>query len=291
MSQNPTGPHQPSACDRTGARLDRLEPIMEVRERSAQPVKEVLMVPADELQVVMSAGWPGLEQRRLGDWLLRAGEGYTQRANSALVVGDPGLALDEALAVVTRFYAERGLPARLQVPFPYPVPHDPAPGVDTELAGLGSTASGLTEVMVAPVTGLDLPDPPDGLHLTFSEHPSRDWMASRDRSSVALRVLTAAPAHYLEARLGDELVGIGRVCCSGGWAGLSAIEVVPEHRRRGYGRAVTAALARYGAELGAHSLYLQVEHGNPAALLYRQLGLTGHHAYHYRVLPGERSFM
>ena len=43
---------------------------------------------------LISNGWPparwrGLEEDALGDWLLRAGDGFTGRANSALVVGGP----------------------------------------------------------------------------------------------------------------------------------------------------------------------------------------------------------
>ena len=42
--------------------------------------------------------WQAPEQERLGDWLLRAAEGFTGRANSALPLGDPGSPLPEAVA-------------------------------------------------------------------------------------------------------------------------------------------------------------------------------------------------
>jgi ribosomal protein S18 acetylase RimI-like enzyme len=39
--------------------------------------------------------------------------------------------------------------------------------------------------------------------------------------------------------------------------------------------------------LGARNVFLQVATDNEAALtLYRELGLTLHHTYHYRVAPG-----
>ena len=44
----------------------------------------------EDLERVAARGWPGLEQDTLGEWLLRAGGGFTGRANSVLVVGDPG---------------------------------------------------------------------------------------------------------------------------------------------------------------------------------------------------------
>jgi N-acetylglutamate synthase len=50
-------------------------------------------VPAPEdvaaLELLSARTWRGLETGRLGDWLLRAGGGFTGRANSVLVVGRP----------------------------------------------------------------------------------------------------------------------------------------------------------------------------------------------------------
>ena len=60
-------------------------------------------------------GWRAGDEAALGDWLLRAADGVTGQANSALVVGDPGHPLEAALPAVTNWYAARGLPAMLQV--------------------------------------------------------------------------------------------------------------------------------------------------------------------------------
>ncbi|HEX6248724.1 MAG TPA: hypothetical protein VFZ64_12710, partial [Nocardioidaceae bacterium] len=61
------------------------------------------------------AAWPPHESAPLGEWLLRASQGYSGRANSVLAVGDPGMPVDEALAQVEAFYRHRGLPAWAQV--------------------------------------------------------------------------------------------------------------------------------------------------------------------------------
>ena len=47
-----------------------------------------------ELEQVAAFGWRAQETVRLGEWLLRASGGFTQRANSVLAVGDPGVALE-----------------------------------------------------------------------------------------------------------------------------------------------------------------------------------------------------
>jgi N-acetylglutamate synthase len=71
------------------------------------------------------------------------------------------------------------------------------------------------------------------------------------------------------------------------WVGFRSIEVLPEHRRRGLGRAIMAALLEWGAELGATTAYLQVlGHNAPALALYESMGFTTHHAYAYLTPPG-----
>ena len=41
------------------------------------------------LERLAARSWRGLEEQRYGDWLLRAGGGFTGRANSVLVLGEP----------------------------------------------------------------------------------------------------------------------------------------------------------------------------------------------------------
>ena len=71
-----------------------------------------------ELEAVAALGWRAPEEARLGQWLLRAAEGFTGRANSALAAGDPGSSLADAVAKVGAWYAARGLPAMIAVPYP-----------------------------------------------------------------------------------------------------------------------------------------------------------------------------
>ena len=61
-------------------------------------------------------GWQGTSTERLGEWLLRAGSGFTGRANSVLPLGSPGCALDDALGCVTEFYRGHDLPPLFQIP-------------------------------------------------------------------------------------------------------------------------------------------------------------------------------
>ena len=124
--------------------------------------------------------------------------------------------------------------------------------------------------------------------------PSEEWLALyhyRGEPSlppIARQVLTSAPWQaFASIRASGQTVAIGRVAAAADWAGLTAIEVAPGYRRRGLATVVTAALAAAAAEHGAGHVYLQVEDDNePARMLYRRIGFTAHHDYHYRIAPG-----
>lgn len=69
----------------------------------------------ETLARMAASGWPAVEIEVLGDWWLQAADGFTGRANSVQPSGSPGVPLDAALERVCGFYAERGLPAWIQV--------------------------------------------------------------------------------------------------------------------------------------------------------------------------------
>jgi ribosomal protein S18 acetylase RimI-like enzyme len=254
--------------------------------------------------------WRGTETEPLGDWLLRAGAGFTGRANSALTTGEPGVPLPEAAARIRRWYTTRGLTPMASVSYPAGQPERNP--VDRFLADQGWTLRDEATVIVmtqsstaatpaapqagTPAAALAAPQAAT-LPVRLDDQPSRDWLAlyhfrgQPDLPPVARTILTSAPWQaFASARDGDRTVAIGRVAGTGSrgvhWAGLTAIEVAPDYRRRGLGAAVTTALITHAAQRGAGRVFLQVEDGNQAALaLYRRLGFTTHHGYHYRVAP------
>ena len=275
-----------------------------------------------DLEQRAALGWRAPEEERLGDWLLRAADGFTGRANSALATGHPGCPLDQAARAVRDWYQARGLPAMIAIPYPAGRPQ--AVPLDGFLAGLGwGVRAGTATVMTAPagqvtgaartalagggftglVAGSPAPGPADGpmdgpmevpIGVQMDPEPGEDWLALyhfRGEPSlppIARQVLISAPWQaFASIRDGGETIAIGRVASAAGWAGLTAIEVAPGHRRRGLATAVTAALAAQAATRGAGHVYLQVEDDNEGArMLYRRIGFTAHHDYHYRVAPG-----
>lgn len=245
-----------------------------------------------DLERAAALHWRGTEEERLGGWLLRAADGFTGRANSALPAGDPPGSLDEALAAVTGWYRARGLPPMIQVPMPLTSTAEPdgTSPLDAELAGRGwGLRPGPAFVMTANLSGGPEPGPRRDVRIDAA--PDAEWLRLHDRGRppVRMKVLVSAPEQaFLSIREGGPAVAVARLSLGGGWAGITAVEVDPAHRRRGLGRAITGACRAEAYARGARRMFLQVETANEKArALYEKAGFTYAHRYHYRLLPGD----
>ncbi|MET0700667.1 MAG: GNAT family N-acetyltransferase [Mycobacterium sp.] len=237
------------------------EAIVWARELSHRPVR------ASEIRALEHAAalaWPGTEQQWLAGWFLRAGGGYTSRANSAVPL-DFSAALADLPAIVA-WYRDRGLPAWLAVP--------------ERLLRISAPGVKATRVLVG-----DLPGSPGGTDVTLSAGPDAAWLALYERD-VPVEVLTAVvDGEVAFAMVADAAVGRGAVTAAPDgtrWLGISAVRVAPERRRQGHAQAVCAALQVWGAEQGATRVYVEVLDDNaPAIALYEAMGFRLHHTHRY----------
>lgn len=293
---------------------------------------------AHELDRVAARGWPPAERARLAPpgadaaglasgsgWELRAAGGFTRRANSVLPLSDPGLPLDEALRRVRAWYAERGLPAYVQVSTGAEGTQE---ALADELARRLWTREVSAQIWIAALAPLaDRPQPPPlpatgggdssgepaaqgpagtgapELRVELSRTIGAAWLARYERAGQpapeVLQVLTGGPSVWFAtvrtepggldgagSEAAGEAVAIGRCVVDGRWAGFTAVEVAPAYRRRGLASAVMAALASKALAEGASAAYLQVETDNAGAhALYDQLGFRPHHSYHHWRAP------
>ncbi|MCW2699142.1 MAG: Acetyltransferase family protein [Blastococcus sp.] len=240
-------------------------------------------VPA--LERLAARSWRGLEEAAYGGWLLRAGGGFTGRANSVLVVGDPPDDLPTAVGTVARWYAARGLQPRAQVPAPG------AEDADAALDAAGWLRGEDNLVLTAPLAGW----PETDVRVDLFPLPDDAWLAGyRYRGtplpSVAYDILVNADdpvfAAVRSAAPSAPLAAVARGVVVDGWLCVTAVTVDERHRRRGLATGVMAALGTWARQRGAHSSLLQVAGDNaPALALYERLGFTEHHRYAYRSCP------
>jgi GNAT superfamily N-acetyltransferase len=231
------------------------------------------------LERIGARAWPVPEQEQLGDWLLRAAQGWTNRANSALPLGEAGIPLAEAVLACRDWYAARGLPPKITVP--RPVRRDVAQHLDR--AGwtpqplvLVQTASLETMIDKEVAGGVEMRDRPSAEFL--------DLLRARRAGlpAAAEHVLTSVPeVRFAEVRADDEgLLAIARGAVVEDWLHLGLVDVVPAARRRGLARTASNALATWALGRGATRAFLQVEERNgPAVRLWSRLGFTTHHTY------------
>jgi N-acetylglutamate synthase len=230
------------------------------------------------LERAAADAWPPPVIEELGAWRLRAAQGYTGRANSALPLGDPGLPIPQALAAVTEFYRRHDLPPQVDVPLPL------ATSVEHELrkAGWQPQCTVLVQVMDLPAL---IAATPDGADFTLSATPSGqalEMIAGRrgPLPEVALRVLTGVEPVVFAELGGAQLRCMARGTVTDGWLGVFTVETATDARRQGLAQQALGALARWAAANAATRAFLQVESTNePAIRLYERIGFHTHHRY------------
>ena len=189
---------------------------------------------------------------------------------------------DQLIADATAFMAERGVPWLLWV----------RQGVDDALLDAGRRA-GLTDAGGPPAMALsvipEIPPFPDGLEITVVrdvagleiardlgacgfEMPREfiDVLAAESMLDDPTVVMVTGSVH--DVPVSTALVGV-----TGSTAGIYNVATPPEHRRRGYGEALTWAAVAEGRRLGCdHSVLQASPMGAP---VYRRMGYLDLGAY------------
>jgi GNAT superfamily N-acetyltransferase len=242
--------------------------VVDVAAADVVAIKAVAAAPVRtgnirNLEHAAALAWPGVEQRRLGGWLLRFGRGSTRRANSAVPLDVP---TGSDVSAIIDWYAARAValvaaPDRL-----FRIP----PGVPIDAETLVMTGDVTTTRPSA---------------VAIAARPDDEWLRLY-RRDVPVDVLTAVlDGEVAFATSAGGAVGRGAVTQSPDgtrWVGLSAVQVIETARRRGLARELCEALLAWGAQQGATRAYVQVLADNTAATrLYESMGFSVHHRSRY----------
>lgn len=244
-----------------------------------------------------AAAFPGIEHLQVDGWLLRAGDGITERSNSAAPLGASAGLSAVPMQAIEEFYRRHQLPVRLLIPDRI------ARSAERLTAGPGWTFGPDIAVMTrsvtdpAPLTHTEIAHHPElRVHFTITRQPSKQWLEryhfrGKPLPEHALRLLmdaidgTVAFGSLLTPEGRTVAITRGTITATEDgrrWLGYSAVEVDPEYRRRGLGTLLGRHMLSWGADNGATDAYLQVLDSNEAGKgLYEGLGFVLHHRHRY----------
>ncbi|MEE4022134.1 GNAT family N-acetyltransferase [Gordonia sp. PKS22-38] len=266
----------PLVVDRDGPQSIPRSAVVSIRQLSRVTVRNSEI---RRLESAAADGWPGTDTATISGWALRAGGGFTRRANSAVPL-EFGSGTDEAtLAAVRGWYRARGLPTLVALPERLV----PAGQID------GRPISGEIQVLVRDVDVEDSSTPSD---VRLDDAPTSAWLRAYRGPEVdvptAAAVVAASRGPVVFASLGDaEPQAIGRATVTSSpdgvrWLGVSALWTAPSRRREGLANAVLTALIAWGARQDAARIHVQVEAENrTAGTWYRRHGFGLHHTSRY----------
>ncbi|WP_408910455.1 GNAT family N-acetyltransferase [Corynebacterium amycolatum] len=271
------------------------------------------------VETATAKAFPGIAHVVESGWLLRAGDGITERSNSALPL-EPGASTQPVpLEKIKSFYDSHDLPVRIAIPDRIAKPAQAlvagpewtvgpdivvmTRSLDGDLPPAELAAESHSAVQVLDEHSVELAD----VQVDIADQPDDDWLGLYHFRGTTL------PEHALQL-LRNEIdgrmcfgrlqvpdnnapEGIRTVAITRGtltesddgrvWLGFSAVEVAADMRRRGLGTLLGIHMMHWGAQHGADSAYLQVLGSNEAGIaLYRTLGFTEHHRHRYAELTG-----
>ncbi|GAB2701279.1 N-acetylglutamate synthase, CG3035 family [Nocardia thraciensis] len=240
------------------------------------------------LEAAATDGWPGPRHTRIDGWLAAAGNGYTNRANSAVPLGNsegPATTHPDTLHRIGRWYTEQGLPLRLRLPDRLaPVP----PGWRTwgETAVLGLDIDNVVLPQGPSMVRIDSLPPEAWLELYRFQGEDTVPVPPPPVDEEVLTAVRNGEIGFAALGLPTPLaVGRGAVTTAPDgrcWIGLTCVAVAAPHRRHGLGTLICAELLRWGQRRGATHAYVQVGVDNGGAqAMYREMGFLEHHNYRY----------
>ena len=226
--------------------------------------------------------WPAARVVDLRGWRCRIDQGVTRRANSVLALGSASV---DQLSEAEKLYRASKLRPVFQI-----TPAAGGDALDSVLAGCGYVQEGGAIVERLSLESMQ-PGAARGEDLQFTPNLDPDWLQAygQDQSEQEFKakaaILKRIRASTTFAAIGPQggLKAVGLCVLDGRLGWINCMYTNPNYRRQGLGRRIIAGLCAQLRDLGASSVYLQVEADNVGArTLYDGFGFEELYRYHYR---------
>lgn len=246
---------------------------------------------APRIEGIHAETWPAIETWAYDGWQLRFARGYTRRANSITATERGTQPLDIKIAACEAAYEARHIAPVFRLPSTAEIAE-----IDSALGGRGYGRADKTSIRVA---SLEAPLPPRGDDVNVARRLTGEWLhhqatwngldPGRRGAFAAIAGGVRRPAAFALLWSGAVAVAAGLAVRQGELLCLHSIITAPTMRGRGFGRAITRGLMRWGQTHGATLAWLQVVKSNtPALRLYNTLGFGREiYRYHYRARPAD----
>ena len=235
-----------------------------------------------ELEKLSDTTWPAAEIIEFGKWRLRISDGFTMRANSVLPIGagpigEPPLALADAVEHVIKSYRDKGLTPTFTLPLPI------YQELDEYLESQGWQIKVGAQFLIKDIDLIET-EMYSQNDFEILDYPSEQWLGLQSDHRLE-NLMQRYPARYGLIKSGESVKAVGRIATLGTWAMATRLFVDPSHRGKGLAQQLMLRLMAAAKEDGATKIALQVDLENAAALaLYDSMGFRLHHKYVYRVL-------
>lgn len=248
--------------------------------------------------MIAARAWPAEIEESYGNWLLRANQGVTKRANSVLTAGAMPHG-ENWLIEIEKFYEEKKIRPCFYITESSPAQLDHYLNknnykLDTKINILGvNTKKLVNKIKENSRFRVEVTDYATPLWMTafikLEEHDSRQREAFE---SIFHGI--PLPKGFLAIYLLDEIVAVATIAAQSNWGYVSNVVVSKHYRRQGIASQLLLHIAKWAYQHDIKSLLMQVlAHNEPALQLYAKLGFKKLANSHYRIkaenTPEEKS--
>jgi len=240
------------------------------------------------IEMVAKHAWPAKVQQQYHQWILRANDGVTKRANSVYTIGNIPED-DNWLAEIELFYNEAHIS-----PCFYITELSPS-NLDRILSDRNyEKVASLSILSIESKQIIDQVEMDTNLRVELTPEVTSSWLSSfikleghkwqdADAFQTIFQGIRLSKA-FVSLHLADEVVAVATIATERGWGYISNVVVNTQFRRRGIATQLFLHLAKWALNNNAKTLFMQVLADNePALHLYYKLGFEQIAKSHYRM--------